>query len=169
MNPIVRCCFICLLGFSSVAYSLSSDNQQPALMQADSGEHNFDKGIGHYRGHVIMDQGTTHVSGDRAIAYNDKNNKVTQIKVYGQPARYRTLTERDKPELVATADLIIYYPQKRYAKLIGNAVVTQEGKTVRGPELLYWMQSQLVVAPPNKQGSVSVVIPPDQKEQKHAS
>ncbi len=149
-----------LLLVTSNSFALDSDQQQPVYMVADSGTYNHSTGVGHYRGHVKVDQGTTHLTADTVITQSNSQNQLQQVTAYGKPAVYRTITDPQKPELVASANTIKFYPQQHWVVLIDHAVVTQGTDSYRGPLIQYNTQQKLVISPPTKGGRTTIIIQP---------
>ncbi len=140
MIPIKRSLLLlCLsLGFS-LAYGLTSDSQAKLFISADNADLNSQTGVGVYQGNVLIDQGSTHVRGNTVTSYS-KNNKISEVLVKGTPeqqARYESTPDADKPPLVATADTIQFYPDRKYAILIGNAHVQQGKNSIIGEHIEY--------------------------------
>lgn len=119
--------------------ALPSDQNQKLFITADSADINSLTGIGVYQGNVVIDQGTTHVSGN-TVTTHSKDNQVYEVIVEGTDdnlAIYKTTTDADKPDLVATAKTIQYYPQRHYAILLQKAHVTQGENSISGEHLEY--------------------------------
>lgn len=151
------------------AAALTSDEQEKLLISSESAEIDRKAGTSTYRTTVKVDNGTTHVTGEALTTYNDKNGRLVEIVVEGSPsekAHYWTVTELNKPELHAKANLIKYYPQKRYIILIGDANIEQGTDSISGPLLEYDVEKQRLLAKkaPNAQGQsarTTIVIQPN--------
>lgn len=146
------------------ALALTSDQQLPMTVQADKADIDHQSGIGIYTGNVVVDQGSSHLQASTAKTITDKSNALTQAiaeGVPGHPAKFRTLTSEDKPELTATAEKIEIYPQQHKIVLLGNAMVTQGTDTFSAPRIEYDTQAQHVVTAPSKTGRTTIVIHPN--------
>ena len=141
--PIVALCFSSIF---FVAYALDSDQQQQLLISANTADLNSQSGIGVYTGNVIIDQGTTHIRGDKVTSYSE-NNKIVKVIVEGnkqQQARYETSLDPNKPPLIATANTIQFFPPKNYAILLGNAYVQQGENSIAGEHLEYDVTNKIL-------------------------
>ena len=157
-----------LLLLPMYCYSLPSDTEKPMVINADSLDINQESGIHIYKDNVTIDRGTTHVRGDKLTTYNDQHNKLNKAIIEsftGKPVQYRTLLEEGKPELVATADTIIYLAQRNYVILEGNAKVTQGRDSITGQRLEYDLEKRQLLAPLSKQkgkpSRAQIIIEPD--------
>lgn len=147
MTQIKRSLFILYLScILCIGYALDSDQKQPLLISADTADLNNQTGIGIYTGNVVIDQGTTHVRGDKVTSYSE-NNKITQVIVEGdkkQQARYESSVDPKKPPLIAIADTIQFFPEKNYAILLGNAHVQQGENSIAGEHLEYDVTNKIL-------------------------
>jgi lipopolysaccharide export system protein LptA len=126
--------------FASVmncAFALSTDKQQDIEIQADSAEMDDIKGITIYRGDVIVDQGSIHMTGHTMTVYNDDDGETELVVMQGTPATYRQLPDDSKIYDEAEALQMEYYALKDYVILIDNALVTQEGLRFSGSRIEY--------------------------------
>lgn len=158
---------IFLLVVSPLSLALPSDNLEKLYISSDAAQIDRTTGVGVYTGNVKIDRGSTHVIANQLTTYSDKQNKVVKAIAVGdnkQPAQYRTTPTADKPELVATANNITYFPQKHYVILTGNAIVTQGNDSITGPHLEYDLNKQILTTMPDKQttkGRTTIVIQPN--------
>ncbi len=157
---------LCLSCILSVSYALDSDQQQQLLISSDTADLNSQTGIGIYTGNVTIDQGTTHVRGDKVTSYSE-NNKISQVVVEGgkkQQARYESTIDPNKPPLIATADIIKYFPDKNYAILLGHAYVQQGTNSIAGEHLEYDVTNKIlksIATPSDKALRTRIVIDPN--------
>lgn len=157
---------LCLSCLISVSYALDSDQQQQLLISSDTADLNSQTGVGVYTGNVTIDQGTTHVRGDKVTSYS-ANNKITQIVAEGggkQQARYESTIDPNKPPLIATADIIKFFPDKNYAILLGHAYVQQGANSIAGEHLEYDLTNKIlksITAPSSKAVRTRIVIDPN--------
>lgn len=90
-----------------------------------------------YTGHVKVDQGTTHITGDKLILTLAANNKIVAMRDTGHPATYTTQL-KNRPGLVhAKADQITYQQLTQMVYLDGNAYVDQNHNTIRAAHIRY--------------------------------
>lgn len=140
-------CFFALLATSLSGLALNTDQNQKLYIVSQTADMNRTTGIGIFKGDVVIDQGTTHVTGDQVVTHNDKNNKLEEVVITGinnNLASYKTLTETGKPPLVATAGTIKYYPQQHYVILLKSASIKQGANSINGEHLEYDIAKQLL-------------------------
>ncbi len=157
---------LCLSSLVSIGYALDSDQQKPLLISAETADLNSQTGVGVYTGNVTIDQGTTHVRGDKVTSYSE-NNKITQVVVVGdkkKQAHYESVLDVGKPPLVATADIIKFFPEKNYAILLGHAYVQQGKNSIMGEHLEYDIAHKnlkSLTVPNAKAARTQIVIDPN--------
>ncbi len=157
-----------------VGVCLPSDNEKPMQIAADSAEMNRETGAAAYQNNVEIDQGTTHIRGDKLTTHNNSHNKLEKAVVEGSAkelAHYRTLTELNKPELKADAMKITFYTIKRYVILEGQAQITQGKDLIQGERLEYDLTKRQLKAPeqPKSHGRTTIIIEPDSIADSRAS
>jgi lipopolysaccharide export system protein LptA len=126
-----------LASMTNCSLALSTDKQQDIQIEADSAEMDDMKGITIYRGNVVVDQGSIHMTGHTMTVYNDDNDETELVIMEGQPATYRQLPEDSKIYDEAEALQMEYYALKDYVILIDKALVTQEGLRFSGSRIEY--------------------------------
>ena len=126
-----------LASMTNCSLALSTDKQQDIQIEADSAEMDDMKGITIYRGNVVVDQGSIHMTGHTMTVYNDDNDETELVIMEGQPATYRQLPEDSKIYDEAEALQMEYYALKDYVILIDEALVTQEGLRFSGSRIEY--------------------------------
>lgn len=151
-----------LLISGSIAYALPSDQQQPFKIAADNVQIDHNTGITTYHHHVFVDQGSTHLTADLMTTLNDPQNQLTEIIASGKQAIYRTMTDSKKPELIAKADTIKYYPLQNRILLLGNANVKQGDNVFTGPIIEYNTKLQTVISSAAQYGRTTMIIQPQQ-------
>ena len=123
----------------------NSDNNKPLKIEADSATFDRSTGLSTYLHNVIIDQGSTHVRGEKVTPQQDKTNALEEIIIYGTAshlAYYETTLEANKPKLVAIAETIKYYPQRRSVILLKNAKITQGDNSITGEHIEYDIDKQ---------------------------
>lgn len=134
----------CTLG-SGAAQSLPDDRNQPIYIQSDRAERDERKGTTVYTGDVQINQGSLHISADR-VTIAMQGNQVNRIDASGNPARIDQKPAADQEPVKARARTLQYDVQTEVLILTGQASVTQEGSTVNGERIEYYMQEQRVKA-----------------------
>ena len=125
--------------------ALPDDRNQPIYIQSDRAERDERKGITVYTGDVEIDQGSLHISADRVTIAMD-GDQVTRIHALGAPAKMHQKPSPEREPVYARATTIQYDVAREILTLIEKAAVTQEGSTVKGERIEYFVQEQRVKA-----------------------
>lgn len=134
----------CTLGASS-ALSLPADRNQPIYIQSDRAERDERKGTTVYTGDVEINQGSLHIAANRVTIAMD-GTQVNRIDADGNPVRMQQKPAPDREPVDARARTLQYDVQREVLILTGQASITQEGSTVNGERIEYFMQEQRVKA-----------------------
>lgn len=126
-----------LLTSGAVAHALSTDSDQPISILADQAEHNDATRITIYRGNVVIDQGSLHITGDNVTINFDAHDEVTKITTVGAPAHFRQLPDGDTNYRKAWARQMEYFPEQDLIMLSGEALYEKAGSQVRADRLVY--------------------------------
>lgn len=153
------------------AWALDSDRY--AVMHVISNTATYDRNQHTiiYEGTVTMEQGTSHLDGDKVVVYqaSDNANKIQKVIAFGNPAHYSTLPQANKARLFVEALKITYDPTNKTVLLEGNGQVKQDGNVFSGPHIWYDMANGVVhsLAVPGKQRTEMTIEPqiaPTQKK-----
>ncbi len=125
--------------------ALPDDRNQPIYIQSDRAERDERKGTTVYTGDVEIDQGSLHISADRVTIAMD-GDQVTRIDALGAPAKMHQKPSPEREPVYARATTIQYDVAREILTLIEKAAVTQEGSTVKGERIEYFVQEQRVKA-----------------------
>ena len=126
-----------LLAGTVAAHALSTDSDQPIEIAADGAEHDDARRITTYRGNVVIDQGSLHITGDTVTVIFDVNDQVTKITSAGAPAHFRQLPDGDTDHRKAWAKQMEYFPEQDLINLSGEAVYERDGSRVQADRLVY--------------------------------
>ena len=126
-----------LLASGAVAHALSTDSDQPISILADQAEHNDATRMTIYRGNVVIDQGTLHITGDNVTINFDADDEVTKITTVGAPAHFRQLPDGDTNYRKAWARQMEYFPEQDLIMLSGEALYEKDGSQVQADRLVY--------------------------------
>lgn len=154
------CLLMSLWFFSDLGYGLSTDKQQVAKIKADSVEYNETTGVSTYIGHIIADQGSTHLTADKIQVIYSKQHQIEQITANGNPVRYQTLPDGKQIPIIAIADQIIYYPTKGKVILIGHGSVTHNHHQFTGPHIEYDIIAKRILSRPDGQSGTTITLTP---------
>ena len=146
------------------SYALSTDKNQPYIVNSDTVLYQRNKHLTTYKGHVIAKQGTTTIQGNKLIiSSSPQTGAVEQMIAYGKQAHYSTLPDHHKQKLFADADTIKYWPQKGKVLLIENARVSQQGNLFRGGLIWYDITNQTVLSGRDQTTKTTIIIQPQNK------
>jgi len=106
---------------STGAHALSTDREQPIVIEAQTAEADNKAQVTIYRGDVVITQGTLRITGDTVWIHYDDANSITKAVSEGQPAKFRQLTDGKKDYMTADAERMEYHADKDLILLIGNA------------------------------------------------
>jgi len=144
------------------ALALETDRDQPIRIVADSALRDERQGITIYTGNVDMQQGSLRLRADKVTIYRIVE-EADKIVGEGSPARLEQQQNPDKPPIEASGNIIEYYKDEERVQLTGNAMIEQEGSTVTGQMIEYFIADELVKATGAGGDSprrVEVIIPP---------
>lgn len=147
---------------AQAAHAAQADRSKPIEVSADKKVTNYKQGTSIYTGHVVIDQGSLHATGDKATLYIKNGNLVRAVLV-GKPA---TFQERDdKGKLVkGRADKADYLAIEQKVILKGNAFVSRDGDELDSQQITYDMKGEVVTAGGKSGGNrVHMVIQPQNK------
>ena len=146
-----------------IAQALPDDRDQPIRITADTAIRDEKQGVTVYNGNVHMIQGSLDILADTITIYHE-TDQADKIIAEGKPARMEQKPAVDEPLVRARAEIIEYYKLEDRVHLKVNAHIDQDGASVTGDSIEYFIAEQLVKAdseqtPDGKR--VQVVIPPN--------
>ena len=162
-----RAAILALLLIPGLAAALEEDREKPIRITADQAVRDEKQGFTVYEGHVEMVQGSLQIEADKIIIFH-KSDQAERIVAEGVPAKMQQQPEPEKGMVFAEADVIEYLRREERVLLRQNARIEQDGSTVTGDSIDYFIGEQLVRAKsgPEQNGErVQVVIPPERIEQ----
>ena len=119
-----------LVALPMLAWGLSSDRQQPMMIEADRVELDDAKGVSIYRGRVKVAQGTLLLTGETMTVHNKGNRKEKDI-VEGKPATYQQPPDNKDQDVHAKALRMEYYTNPEHIILLKQAEVVQQCEVLR--------------------------------------
>lgn len=151
------------LYFSSfpLAYALSSDNEQPIIIEADSVDIDENTGVSVYQGDVVFAQGTIRITADK-VNVHQVERRTKKIFAWGNPATFRQLTEEQK-EVKGRAKRFEYFADKDEFIMVGDAVLTQQTDSFSSDRISYDRKNGLVKAGASAKGQqrVRIILDPE--------
>lgn len=159
-----------LLCFTATSHGLPDDKLQPIHIEADEAVRDEKTGLTLYRGNVKIRQGSLRISADLVTLYHIES-RADKIVAEGKPARMQQQRDAHSNPIHAEGEIIEYYKEEERVHLRHNAMLEQDGSTVRSDSIEYFINQELVKAvsidPANgkEAGRVRVVIPPSRLAQ----
>ncbi|MEM0955325.1 MAG: lipopolysaccharide transport periplasmic protein LptA [Pseudomonadota bacterium] len=153
---------LCLAAFTLPGKALEGDTEQPIHITTDEALRDEKTGLTVYQGNVELIQGTIRITADKITFYSD-TTEADRIVAEGDPARMQQQPEPDAELMHARGLVIEYFRSEERIEVRQNAEVEQDGSTVRGDKIDYFINEQLVKAEAdtnNTDSRVKVVIPP---------
>ena len=134
------------------AQALSTDREQPIVIEAAAAEADNRAQVTIYRGDVVITQGTLRITGDTVwIHYNDANT-ITKAVSVGKPAKFRQLTDGSEDYMTADAERMEYHADRDLILLLGNARYGEGKDKITAPRIVYDSRRGRVKAGANTDG-----------------
>lgn len=165
MNRLFLCAL--LLTSSLSAYALQTDANKNIRVESDSFNMQYRQGVAVYKGNVIADQGSRHLTSDILTIYRNKAGKINRLTAKGKPAHFKTRPQAGGSPVIGHANTIIYKPLIHQVTLIDNAYLTQDGNKFNGPILYYNTETKVVTSPNSPKGRSVMYITPTKNEKHH--
>jgi len=124
------------LTIPSLCHALSTDRDQPMMIEADRVELNDASGVSVYTGNVKVTQGTLKLTGDRMTVYN-KGNDIDKVLMDGSPATYEQRPDGKEQDVHAKSKRMEYYTSPERIILLEQAEVDQAGDILRSERIVY--------------------------------
>lgn len=163
-----------LMLITATAHALPSDRSKPISLVADKATYNDKTGFTTYTGNVVIEQGTMKLQAASVTAQLNKDRQISTVTATGSPAQFQQQTEANKGLAKGQGQRIVYNADTGIIVLTGNALVTQDGASVRGGSLRYSMNKgdiEAIGSTPssssasnknsNNSGRVQIIIPPN--------
>lgn len=149
-----------ILLFPSVLFALETDKKEPLHIKADQVFFDHQTGINTYKGHVTLIQGTTQLEADTILVRFSTDDQLEKIVAKGAPARYRTLFDSEKPEVVGVAGIMEYYPSEGILRLSEAAKITEGGNSFEGSQIEYNILKKVVTSATADNGNIHIRLQP---------
>jgi lipopolysaccharide export system protein LptA len=156
--------FVAFTCSSSMVMALASDRQQAITLLADRASFNEKTGVTTYSGNVLIEQGTMKLQASSIVANLNASKQISLITANGAPAHFQQQLDGNKGLAKGQADKIIYNAETGIISMTGNALLEQDGASIRGGSLRYSMNKGDIEATggqnSSSNGRVKIVIPP---------
>ena len=146
---------LALLPFATPA--LSSDQDQPIRIEADSADIDDRHGVSIYRGNVEVRQGSSILTADK-VTVQHPGKKAKKIIAIGKPVKYRQPQEGDEPDIRAEALQAEYFTDSEELVMIGDAVLFQGKDSFRSDRITYDRKSGMLKGGTSAQGKRRVQV-----------
>ena len=120
------------------ALALSTDRDQPAEVEADDIEFDFQKGLRTYINNVSVVQGTLRIKADKVVTKYE-NDDLSLATAWGNLARFKQRPDGKQYDTEGWARKIIVDQKANTLTLLGKAAVKQGPNTARGETIVYNM------------------------------
>lgn len=147
---------------AAMTRALPDDQDQPIRITADTAIRDEKQGFTVYSGNVHMIQGSMDIEADKITIYH-ATAQADKIVAEGKPARMQQKPAVDEPLVRARAEVIEYFKTENRVHLTKDAHITQDGSSVTGDSIDYFIAEQLVKAESDREtegNRVRVVIEP---------
>jgi len=145
------------------ALALSTDQDQPIYIEADSVDIDDREGVSVYQGQVDVKQGSIHLTADKVTIYQ-KERKADRIVATGKPVTFKQRTD-DGKEVNGHALRVEYDVNREELVLINEAELTQGVDRFASDRILYDRKSAVVKAGSSALGKERVRITITPKDQ----
>lgn len=152
--------------FLSSTYALPQDRDEIFYLSSDEADISQNKNKGLFKGHVKIDQGSSHLRSDEAETHGDEHNKLIKAIAKGnhqKKAHFWTLLTQNQPELHAWAEVIYYFPKKNRIELVGNAEIIQGENTFNAPKIIYDTEKQHILTERHENKRTTITFHPEKK------
>ena len=139
----ILCGFLLLFSLLIPAHAYKSDTQQPATLDADEFDMDFQTGVRTYRGNVVYQQGSIRLYADELVAYF-KDGQLERAVARGNPAEFRQRPDDSDTDVVGIGLRIEINEVTQIVTLKDRAKVTQDLNTVTGKKIVYNMATEKV-------------------------
>lgn len=118
-------------------HALSSDREEPIVIEASTAEADNQAHVTVYRGDVVITQGTLRITGDTVWIHYDDSNSITKAISVGKPAKFRQLPDNKEHYMTADADRMEYHADQDLILLLGNARYGEGEDKITAPRIVY--------------------------------
>ncbi len=131
-----------LITTATIAAEKSTDStNMPIDLEADSGTYDQIAGLATYTGNVKVTQGVATIWADK-LTIVLKNNVAQRIEATGKPVKFKY--KSDKQPIDGQGKQAIYEVSNKTITLTGDAIVKQGIDVVKGTELIYHLDQEII-------------------------
>lgn len=144
------------------ALALSTDKDQPIVVEADGMEVDDGKGITIYQGNVVLDQGSIHLTADK-VTILQKKGTTDEIIAEGKPVNFRQRPDGKDEDVKGSSHRVEYKTNSELIYLIGDAVlINEDGSSTKSDRITYDRTKAVMTAGTKARGKqrVRTIIEP---------
>lgn len=145
MNKLLLRALCIILGYClmAVSHAYETDRDQPATLDADEFDMDFQSGVRTYRGNVVYQQGSIRLYADELVAHF-KDGELQRAVARGNRAEFRQRPDDSDTDMVGLALRIELNQVDQILTLRDRAKVTQDANVVTGKLIVYNMVTEKV-------------------------
>lgn len=151
-----------LLGLPQALALAADERQQPVHLRADRIDVNQKTGISHYRGHVVLTQGTLRLTADSANSLQ-RGDVLVKVTATGKPMTFRDRPEGQQEVIEGQATRAEYDAVARQVHLYGNVDIQRGHDRFRAGVAHYDMQNQTLQGESDASQRVYAALTPPEK------
>lgn len=152
------------LSLPGTAFGLSTDRDQPILIEAEQVEVDKLKGFSRYQGNVKFRQGSLIIRGGIILLYH-KEGEINKVVIHGKPASFQQTPDKGESSIVSRANKMEYIAQTSRLFLFESARVAQGNNRFSGEKIEYDIVKGTVVANKGTSGKNRIHAVIEQNEQ----
>lgn len=155
--------FLLMFIFSPQIFALPEDDQALIYIKSDSFHMENLQGLATYTGHVIVDQGTRHLTANILIIHRNQDGQLDKITALGTekiPATFKTLPKPDNQWVSGYGLKIYFYPLTHDLEINQDAYLTQSGNSFSGAQIFYNTWTEIITSPDSQTGQSLMVLQP---------
>ncbi len=163
---IQRISFLALTLLSASSLAIQTDFQQKVMIESASQTIDMKNNVVTYKGDVLVTQGTLKIHADQLQIINANTDGEQTLLATGSPASYEQRLENGKL-MQAEANTVRYELVSKELTLSGQAKLMQQDSVVKGDQIRYNLEQQVLEANSKADGSerVTTIFIPEQVQQ----
>lgn len=139
--------------------ALSTDQEQPINIEADTADLDDNTGTSIYRGNVIVTQGSIRLTGDVVTVFSPQHT-LEKVKAEGNPATFKQRPDAKDQDMRARSLQMEYFVDTEKLILLKKANLWQEGDEISGNRIDYDIKADLGRATKGENERVRVILQP---------
>lgn len=128
------------------AFALDSDQEQPAILEADNFELDLKTGVRIYRGNVVYRQGSIRFNCDELVTYFNDDDELDKAICNGDPGKFKQRPEGSEDDMLGHAREITIDQVEELVVMKSSAYVRQGSNELSGQIITYDMATETVKA-----------------------